>query len=386
MKLQAKILLILLMTGAVFAGPPEPPGMPESPPEPKVEIRMDSTEKVLERIEKKMKKYNTNLVDLDSLLKNLDNNVNIKNLTIGGDSILILLNNDSTLIFRDLKDLPPEVGNKDVFRIGKDVTVDEGEVIDGDIVVVRGDVRVDGTVNGGVTVFSGNIYVSSTGYIKNGAIALSGNVKQEPGARVGTVHVGIRESRDLGTSESSIYRIMGIVFLIIFIFWWILSATCSSLFGPNINKVAESVIHFPIKSYFKGYLTFVLAFAAFLVLIITIIGIPLAFVGLPLVILAGMIMSSTAVSNVIGQKITNSEKYSFRSYLYGSLILGGAPAILFLIQAVTGSFVAMVFNWIFIGIFILVILPIGLGGVLSTRFGTHRDKNLGTPAQTASPA
>lgn len=385
MKLQAKILLIFLMWGIAFAGPPEPPGVPESPPPPNVEFRADSTEKAIEKIEKKLKRLDASRLNLDSLLKSLDNNVNIKDLTIGGDSILILLNNDSTLVFRNLKDLPPEVGNKDIFRIGKDVIVDEGEVIDGDIVVVRGDVRVNGTVNGGVTVLSGNIYVSSTGYIKNGAIALSGNVKQEPGARIGTVHVGIRESRDMGSSENSINRIMGIVFLLIFILWWILSATCSSLFGANINKVAESVIRFPIKSYFKGYLTFVLAFAAFLVLIITIIGIPLAFVGVPLVILAGMIMSSTVVSNVIGGKILNSEKNSFKEYLYGSLILGGAPALLFLFQAITGSMVAMIFNWIFIGIFIFVILPIGLGGVLATRFGTRRDKNLEPPVQPANP-
>ena len=374
-------LSLLLLTSLAVSGPPEPPETPV-PPDINIDVNLDS----LRNLDREIRRIDKKLKGFDNLLEKLDADIHIKSLTIGGDSIRIILENDSSFIFMGLDSLMDIQNQDDIFRVGDDVVVKLGDEVDGDIVVIRGDVTVNGKVKGGVMVIGGNIYVSSTGFIQEAAIAFSGKVKQEPGARVGNVKLSVRDTSEWESDNKATYRIMALVFIIIFAIWWSLSATCASLFKPNVERIIESVKFAPIKSYFKGYLAYLIAFGLFIALTITIIGIPLAFVGVPLLTMAAMIMSTAAMSILIGQKIQNSSEYNFRTFVYGSLVVGIIPALLFFIQLVFGSLVAMVFNWILISAFVLVIVPIGLGGVLSTRFGTRRDKHFDLmPIPTAPP-
>ena len=122
-----------------------------------------------------------------------------------------------------------------------------------------------------------------------------------------------------------------------------------------------------------GYLAYVIVFAAIIALIIIIIGIPLALVGVPLLFLASMILAETTISNIIGQRVSKNHEITLKNYIYGTLILSGLPGLLFFLQFITGSLVLMIFSWILIGLFIFGIIPLGLGAVLATRFGTRPD-------------
>ena len=225
----------------------------------------------------------------------------------------------------------------------------------------------------------GNIYVASTGYVRDGALAVSGKVKQEPGARIGSVNVALNEAGrhpPYLEGPTNPYRIMAVVFLAIYLVWIFLSAIFTSLIRINIGRVVQSIVSRPWRSFFMGYLAYVIAFVALIALIIIIIGIPLAIVGVPLLLLASMILAQTALANIIGQRTINSTEISLKTYFYGTLILSGLPGLLFFIQLITGSLTIMVFSWIFIGLFILVIVPLGLGAVLTTRFGTRPDSGI----------
>jgi hypothetical protein len=169
---------------------------------------------------------------------------------------------------------------------------------------------------------------------------------------------------------------MGLILLIIYIVWMILTATCASLLKSNVKTVMQSIQQNGIfKSYFLGYLAYCLALILFIGLNITILGIPLAILGVPLMLLAANVLSSTTLNISLGFRILNSENYSFKAFLYGNLFLGLIPGLLFFVQAITGNLVIMILSWIFVGIFIFIILPVGLGAVLSTRFGTRLKKN-----------
>jgi len=371
--------ICIVFASYAIAGPPEPPEAP-APPAIDLDINSDS----LRALHKELQRIDTRLKGFDNLIRELDEDIHIKNLSISGDSIRITLDNDSVFMFRGLDSLVEIQGQDDIVRVGSDVTVSVGEEIDGDIIVVSGDVTVDGKVNGGVIVIGGDIYVSSTGFIQEAAVAFSGKVKQEPGARVGNLKISVRETGDWDSGSRATYRIMGFVFIIIFAIWWALAATGASLFKNNIKKIIDSITISPIKSYFKGYLAYIIAFGLFIGLVITLIGIPLAFVGVPLLTLAAMIISSAAICVIIGQRLLNTREVDFRTFIFGSLVLGIIPGLLFLVQLIFGSMLAMIFNWILISIFVLVIVPIGMGGVLSTRFGTRPDKNLAQNISTDS--
>jgi hypothetical protein len=123
-----------------------------------------------------------------------------------------------------------------------------------------------------------------------------------------------------------------------------------------------------------GYLAYLLAIAALIALVITILGALPGVLGVPLLLFAGMVLSSTALQVLIGQRAIDSVGISIKAYLYGAMILSGLPGLLFLAQFLTGSLVIMILNWIQIGIFIFIIIPFGLGAVLTTRFGTRTEK------------
>jgi len=408
MKNLLTVLLFFLLTGVVYPAPPDPSEsdeeividiedieFPEAPeiPESLIET-LDDIEDLkaidpyaLKDLEKRLIKLRKKYEGIGRVLEEIDKGHKIEELILGGDSIFILLDNDSSFTLRYSEGFD-RVGtsHNDIIRIGSTITIEEDEVIEGDVVSAFGDVIVHGTVEGGVIAFSGDIYISSTGNVENGVLAFSGKVKQEPGSRVGAVTWGSHYVRtDLADYNRSVFRTMARVFIIIYIIWIILAATCASLLKSNVRTVGRYIKEDGVfKSFFMGYLAYFLALIIFIGLSITILGLPLALLGVPLALLAATILSSTAISNLIGVKILNREKYSFRTFFYGSLFLGLIPGLLFLVQLITGNLAIMVFSWIVIGLFIFIILPVGLGAVISTRFGTRLGKSPQPQAETES--
>jgi hypothetical protein len=389
----------LLLNGMAFSAPPDPTsGDIEARDEEAESAEVVDTFMVPETIEKTLEELegyegiDTNtLKDLENklmrlkakyegmgkVLEGIDEGYSIEELILGGDSIYIRLINDSSFTFKYSDKLHGITApDKDILRFGGTFTVEEDQVIEGDVVSAFGDVIVKGTVEGGVIAFSGDIYLTSTGNVEGGVFALSGRVKRETGSEVETVIWGSRNVRaNIEENERYVFRVMGMIFFMIFVIWMILSATCASLMKSNVNTVIRYIKDDgAIKSYFLGYLAYLLAFLVFVGLCITVLGLPLALLGVPLALLAALILSSTAISNLIGLKALNAEKYSFKTFFYGNLFLGLIPGLMFLVQLITGNLVFMVFSWIFIGIFIFIILPVGLGAVLSTRFGTRLKK------------
>ena len=366
MKLLSSIISAVLIMGLAHAGPPEPPEPPEAVEGLEVLLGLEALEALDETL---------TIKGLERILEGIEEGLEITEISIGGDSIIIGLSNDSIFVLSDFDDQSPHRAGKDIVQFGNRIIVEEDEVVRGDVVSAFGDVIVKGTVEGGVLAFSGDIYVTSTGNIKEGAVAVSGKVKQDPGGRIGTVIWKTGYPRSVSRiADRTPFRIMGFVFFVVFLIWIVLSATCASIFQVNVARVVNHIKSNFVASFFKGYLAYLLAFVAFIVLLITILGIPLALLGAPIALLAGMILGSTALSNILGEKMLHADRLSFKTFLYGSVALGAVPGLFFLMQMITGSMVLMIFSWILIALFLFMIIPFGLGAVLTTRFGTRSGK------------
>lgn len=422
MKLLSTIAFVLILVAQVLSGPPEPPTPPEPPrisefskeqkaklDSLKIKIELDKrefaksrnmTDSAMQAFRKAMKGMKGSLPNMDSLLKSLNmlapassllaqsesltismidslgGKTKIRDILIEGDSIRLTFNDDKTITFPGKKNGPGGAGNESSVTIGKKIVINEGETRNGNIVNLGADVVVKGQVNGSVMTMGGDIYVASTGFIRDGAVAISGKVKQEAGARIGSVNVAMNEAGHHPFTHgepANPYRIMARVFLIIYVIWVFLSAVLTSLMKPNILHVEQSITSRPWRAFFMGYLAYIITGAVIIGLTITLIGIPVGWFGVPLVLLASMILAETAISNIIGQRVSNNHDITLKNYLYGTLILSGLPGLLFFFQLITGSLVLMIFSWIVIGIFIFGIIPFGLGAVLATRFGTRPD-------------
>jgi hypothetical protein len=73
----------------------------------------------------------------------------------------------------------------DVVRFGRDVTVNQGETLDGDVVVFGADGRIDGRVNGDVVVLGGRLTLGPNADVTGNAVTVAGTLSRDPGARVG---------------------------------------------------------------------------------------------------------------------------------------------------------------------------------------------------------
>ncbi len=386
------IIFSVLLVRAAFPAPPEPAQPSEFP---ELLMRSEAEDSIMDALMVSAESLQATLPNkeflkqqlqdkifileerykgLGNILKELDKGLELKELTLEGDSVVIVLDNDSIFSFSYDPSEPAYKIKTDKVHFAGKLVIGENETIEGDVVSAFGDIIVKGTVEGGVFAMSGDIYVASTGYIEGTAAAFSGKIKLEPGARVeGPTMDGKKRISYNTIDDRGPFRIMATVFLILFFIWIVLSATAASLLKKNINCLIESIRINPWRSFFKGYLVFALTPLAFIALCITILGIPLALLALPLMVIGAMVLAGTAVSIIVGSKILHTDDMSFKTFIYGSLALGTSPFLFFLFQLLTGSMVLMVFSWIIIAIFIFLVLPIGLGAVLSTRFGTRPD-------------
>jgi hypothetical protein len=84
----------------------------------------------------------------------------------------------------------------DITRVGSDIHIEQGEVVQGDVLAIGGDVIVDGHVEGSVTAMRGNVILNSTARVDDDVAAIGGELREEPGSFVGGEKVTAGTGRD----------------------------------------------------------------------------------------------------------------------------------------------------------------------------------------------
>jgi hypothetical protein len=84
-----------------------------------------------------------------------------------------------------------------MMRIGSDVHVEKDRVISGDLVVVGGDITVDGHVEGDVVALGGDIQLGANSRVDGDVACIGGQLSEDPGAFVGGQRVTAMGARGL---------------------------------------------------------------------------------------------------------------------------------------------------------------------------------------------
>lgn len=285
-----------------------------------------------------------------------------------------------------------ELEHGDMVKFGKDVRVDEGEKVKGDVVSIGGDVRVNGLVTGSAVSIGGNVFISSTGIVETDAVSVGGDVIKEPGAIIKGESVGLSF---LPThiwrlkSVPFLYNGAGFIFSIITVmFLFFLGILVLALAPKNVAKVKAKVKENMWKSGLIGFLGEILILPVFVLLLITIIGIPVALVILPLAILLGMLLGFTSVSLIVGENLKENTNLKPQTQMM-TLALGILAVEFFFIfssflKLFWGGFLPLALIFAIIGFLITyVVFTIGFGGAIQTLLGT-RPKEKPVPV-TPSP-
>lgn len=261
----------------------------------------------------------------------------------------------------------PEVpsGLDDRVTFGGDVTIGEGERVRdvvtmggdarvegrayGDVVTMGGDADIAGHVVGDVITMGGGIRVREGAEVHGALNAMGGEIEVDDGARVHgeVLREGGGAAHDDG--DASIFR-SGLWHALLFL----IGLAMLSTMREQLGYVRAELDARPIRSGFGGFFVFLAATILGVVLCVTIIGIPVAFIlGVVFVIalLIGWTTSALWLGSVLPiQALKDRPVHQLGAGIFLLFILGEIPTVGWLVSAVA--------------------LLAGLGAVTATRFGS----------------
>ncbi len=296
----------------------------------------------------------------------------------------------------------------DIVQIGRDVIIDHDERVDGSVIAIGGDVlvlgevkgdavgilgdvKVDGYVHGDAVAPTGAVTVTSTGRIRRNVFASS--IITEPGGRIG----GKREYTGVSLPSGpkiirGFYLSLLMVQLGIAVFAVFLVLLGHAFAGKNIALIRTRIRRSSIKSFFVGLLTMFLGIPIlWILLIITVIGIPVAFLVLPLAVVIAVVLGYSAIGLRLGEMLVENTRFTAQSQL-GRTLLGVSVMLMLtvvgaaLLLAQFGPTTALGWILFVVGIAVsFIATTAGLGAVVLTRFGTRLEKPR-PPAAAGTPS
>ena len=297
--------------------------------------------------------------------------------------------------------------NGDRIRIGGDVTVEEGDVVDGDVVAVGGPVVVSGEVRGDVVAVGGGVTLGPRAVVDGDVTAVGGPLHRDPGAQVrGPVHevglggidfsrwtwrrnpVGQWWSSMLGSAFAFVGTLVRVAVLCLFV-------ALVVLFGRDYMDRAASIASTePLKAGAIGFAAQVLfiplLFITVVVLAITIIGIPLIVLVLPFALI-GLVVAGfvgfSGVANRLGalilDRLGRHDTDPYTVTIIGVLVVM-APVVLSRVAGLGGGLMfpfAMILG--IVGAVVeYVAWTVGFGAIALTRFRQRRDGRTGESGPT----
>lgn len=196
---------------------------------------------------------------------------------------------------------------RDRVKVLGDVTIAANETVK-DVVAVRGNVTVNGTVEGNAVAVLGNISIGPKGVVKKDATAVRGTVALADGAKV---FGSITEISGFGVSGGScpfapllagFFGFAWIFLLAVLAGLLALGALLAALFPGYFEKTSAIMDTGLLKPFLWGALISVLVLPATLLLVLTLIGI--LFIPLEIVILfIALCLGYFAASHYFGRKL-----------------------------------------------------------------------------------
>lgn len=274
-----------------------------------------------------------------------------------------------------------EILDGNLFVLGGLATLDEGSLVEGDIVLMGGTVRINGHVEGDVLVFGGLVELGPSAVVENDVSVVAGNLDQEPGAQIyGDIREGIEGPLSVSNPGSIRFPFpfpgrVAIPNISVRVnpFWeglwllfrailWAAVAVLVILFLPkHTQRVGGVAISKPLISGGIGLLTILVAPIILLLMIITLIGIPVALITAFLIFLV-CIFGVIAIGTETGKRL---EKVLNQDWALAVSAGVGTFLVTLVIEGINKVIPCV--GWL--GLFIVAI--VGIGAVLLTRFGSQ---------------
>jgi hypothetical protein len=278
-----------------------------------------------------------------------------------------------------------EVLEGDLVVVGGDAELENGSRIEGSVIVWGGSAEVSGEVEGDVVVFGGQVDLTETAYVEGNISTFGGDVEQDEGAYVGGSYVSgpmgpitapfawipfidadpdVVRYMDFDNGPRAMFsgwlwRAGRIVMLTLLMAG--LAGLVAVLWPRPAARVGETALAFALPSGGVGLLTLVVALIVVLGLAITICLSPLALV-VALVAGVAAVFGWVSLGILVGERIVRRGGNPFWVAALGAAVLTFLGSLMELVPCV-GPCVGWIVPF--------VVASVGLGAVVLTRFGTR---------------
>ncbi len=297
----------------------------------------------------------------------------------------------------------------DRVRFGGSVTVNQGEVIDGDVVAIFGSVRVDGEVTGNVVGFGGGVDLGPHADVSGDVVSIGAPVKRDPAARTGGKVVGVSIGTgnfrfggwrwDRMTAGRVLFPFLGAA-AGLFAFMSTLArvavlcvlVSLVMMVGRDyVDRVGARAVAEPVKAGVVGLLAQLLflplLIITILVLVVTIIGIPLlvlipfAVLALGVVALVGFTAIAANLGRHVNQRFDTNDRSPYLTVIIGVLLLI-SPVLIARLIGLAGVLVFPITGALaFIGFLVEYLAwTVGFGAVALLRFNRSQTASSAPPA------
>ncbi|MGZ6193200.1 MAG: hypothetical protein ACXWME_10990 [Syntrophales bacterium] len=251
-----------------------------------------------------------------------------------------------------------------VVKIGSDLTIEEGTKVH-NVLVVGGQITVEGAVENYVTAIWGSVVLAKTAVVGGNVFCLGGIIVRGKGAEVRGSVTEIN-SNDISQAVTNALSeewegwswIFAVISMSIFLGLLIITVVTVLLIPKPVRLISAAIMENPIKVTVWGIGGLVLIVPLAVLLAISVIGIVLIPLEMTIVLCAALI-GFISVSQLVGRKLFAVLKRNDQSMMR---------------ESVWGLIILWLIGWIpYVGWMVKVCaIVLGLGGVLLTRFGTNQ--------------
>ena len=222
-------------------------------------------------------------------------------------------------------------------KAGSVVTIGGPASINGttwDVVVIGGPATVSGQITGDLVVVGGPVHLKSDAQIDGDTVVVGGPLDKDPGAVVAGGEVSLTLKQVIGGQIDQWITGHPFPSPLSPIFWWRLATLLltavvlvivSILFPRATTKTADELAVHPLPSFLWGTLIAFLAVPTTILLIITILGIPLAGI-LWLALACAYYLGFAGLSSLVGGKtlmvLGREQPELYLSTLLGAILIG----------------------------------------------------------------
>lgn len=279
---------------------------------------------------------------------------------------------DSGMAFHadvDLGDV--EYSGAGIVRLFSDARVSAADSIDGDVVAVFGDVHVDGLVNGSAVAVLGSVILSPGARVTGDAVAVGGQLDSPSGSFVSgeSVSVGFLPLLTLGLPALPVVlATLFLGWLVTLFFGWVLAA----IFPERLARVARTASRRTAVSLALGLLSGPLAVVSAVLLLVTVVGAPIAIL-MPFLYMGLLFAGYLTGAYVLGSKLLRrrlGEGNALAPVAWGSLLVATFSVIGALLWGGEGPMRTLALFFHLAGVLLCVgLTTIGTGAALLSRLG-----------------